>query len=82
MSEIAGSYDSSMSCISWKLHAVFHSAFTIYIPKKIVGGFHFPYIICRCFILFIYLIFILADHFDDGHRNQSELIPYFSSDWH
>ena len=63
MSGIAGLYDTSMSCISWKLHAVFHSGFTIYIPKKIVGGFHFLHILCRSFILFIYLIFILCKSF-------------------
>ena len=58
----------------------FHSGFTIYILKKIVGRFHFPYILCRCFILFIYLIFILCRHFDDGHRDKRDTL--FSFDWH
>ena len=82
MCGIAGSYDSSMSCISWKLDVVFHHAFTIYIPKKIVGGFHFPCILCRCFILLIYLICTLCRSFWWWPHNQCEVIPYCSFDWH
>ena len=73
MNGIAGSYDTSMSCVSWSLHAVFHSGFTIYIPTQIVG-FYFPYILCR----FLFFLFILSlyfvDLFNDGHCDQRDVV--------
>ena len=69
-------------CVPWKLHAVFRSGFTIYVLKKIVGGFHFLYILCRSFILFLYFIFILCRTFWRWHRGQREAVPRGSSEWH
>ena len=43
---IAGSYNTSVSSVSRKLHAVFHHGFTVYIPTKTVGGFYFLYLLC------------------------------------
>ena len=48
---IAGSYDTSMFSVSRKLCAVFHHGFTIYMPTKTLGGFHFLYILCSNYSL-------------------------------